>query len=56
MQTPETTQSEILGKLMSLVLKHNVFEFDEKCYLQIQGTAMGTNPMRTYLWVDWKHN
>ena len=39
---PEQPNPEILGKLMSLILKHNVFEFDEKFYLQMQGTAMGT--------------
>ena len=33
---------------MSLVLKHNVFEFDEKFYLQIQGTAMGTKMAPAY--------
>ena len=39
---PEQSNPEILGELMSLVLKHNVFEFDKKFYLQIQGTAMGS--------------
>ena len=33
---PEQPNPEILGELMSLVLKHNVFE---KFYLQIQGTC-----------------
>ena len=33
---------------MNLVLKHNVFEFDEKFYLQIQGTAMGTKMAPAY--------
>ena len=33
---------------MNLVLKHNVFEFDEKFYLQIQGTAMGTKMAHAY--------
>ena len=33
---------------MNLVLKHNVFEFDEKFYLQIQGTAMGTKMAPVY--------
>ena len=37
-----------LGELMSLVLKHDVFEFDMKFYLQIQGTAMGTKMAPAY--------
>ena len=45
---PEQPNPEILGELMSLVLKHNVFEFDEKFYLQIQGTAMGTKMAPVY--------
>ena len=45
---PEQPNPEILGELMSLVLKHNVFEFDEKFYLQIQGTAMGTKMAPAY--------
>ena len=33
---------------MNLVLKNNVFEFNEQFYLQIQGTAMGTNMAPAY--------
>ena len=33
---------------MNLVLKHNVFEFDEKFNLQIQGTVMGTKMAPAY--------
>ena len=33
---PEQSNPEILGELMSLVLKHNVFEFDVKFYLQLR--------------------
>ena len=33
---------------MSLVLKNNVFEFNEECYLQTQGTAMGTKMAPAY--------
>ena len=39
---PEQPIPEILTELMSLVLKNNVFEFNEEYYLQIQGTPMGT--------------
>ena len=49
---PEQPNPEILVELMSLILKHNVFEFDEKFYLQIQGTAMGTKMAPAYAWVD----
>ena len=45
---PEQPNPDILGELMNLVLKHNVFEFDKKFYLQIQGTAMGTKMAPTY--------
>ena len=45
---PEQPNPEILGELMSIVLKHNVFELDEKFYLQIQGTAMGTKMAPAY--------
>ena len=45
---PEQPNPEILSELMNLVLKHNVFEFDEKFYLQIQGTAMGTKMAPAY--------
>lgn len=33
---------------MNLVLKNNVFEFNEKFYLQTQGTAMGTKMAPAY--------
>ena len=45
---PEQPNPEILCELMSLVLNHNVFEFDEEFYLQIQGTAMGTKMAPAY--------
>ena len=34
--------TETLVKLLSLILKCNNFEFKEKHYLQVQGTALGT--------------
>ena len=45
---PEQPNPEVLSEIMNLVLKHNVFEFDEKFYLQIQGTAMGTKMASAY--------
>ena len=45
---PEQPNPDVLGELMNLVLKHNVFEFDNKYYLQIQGTAMGTKMAPAY--------
>ena len=33
---------------MNLILKNNVFEFNEQFYLQIQGTAMGTKMAPAY--------
>ena len=40
--------TQILIKLLTLVLKCNNFEFNGKCYLQIQGTAMGTKMAPSY--------
>ena len=45
---PEQPIPEVIGELINIVLKHNVFEFNEKFYLQTQGTAMGTKMARTY--------
>ena len=45
---PEQPNPEVLGELMNLVLKNNVFEFNEQFYLQIQGTAMGTKMAPAY--------
>ena len=40
--------TEILIELLLLVLKCNSFEFNEKHYLQIQGTSMGTKMAPSY--------
>ena len=40
--------TEILTELLLLVLKCNNFEFNEKHYLQIQGTAIGTKLAPSY--------
>ena len=44
---PEQPSPEIL-ELINLVLKNNVFEFNEQFYLQTQGTAMGTKIAPAY--------
>ena len=46
--TPRQPPPEVLGELIDLVLKNNIFEFDGKYYLQIQGTAMGTKMAPAY--------
>ena len=35
--------SDALIELAEIVLKHNIFEFDEKTFKQVRGTAIGTN-------------
>ena len=42
MRRNKTVTSSLLRKLILLVLKSNVFRFDEILYQQIKGTAMGT--------------
>ena len=39
---------EVLTELIDIVLKNNVFEFNNNYYLQIQGTAMGTKMTPAY--------
>ena len=34
--------------LLELVLKNNIFEFDEELFIQLIGTAMGTRPAPSY--------
>ena len=40
--------SEYIVKLLEIVLKHNIFEFDEELFIQLIGTAMGTRPAPSY--------
>ena len=35
--------SDTLTELAEIVLKYNIFEFDEKTFKQVRGTAIGTN-------------
>ena len=45
---PEQPIPEVLIELIDIVLKNNVFEFNDNYYLQIQGTAMGTKMAPAY--------
>ena len=45
---PEQPISEVLTELIDIVLKNNVFKFNNNYYLQIQGTAMGTKMAPVY--------
>ena len=45
---PEQPIPEVLSELVNIVLKNNVFEFNNRYYLQIQGTAMGTKMAPAY--------
>ena len=47
-RTVKDPPTQILIKLLTLVLKCNNFEFNGKHYLQIQGTAMGTKMAPSY--------
>ena len=46
---PQQPPAEILTNLLEIVLKNNTFEFDNKCYKQLYGTAMGTKLAPTYV-------
>ena len=45
---PFEPPAEVIGELIDIVLKNNAFEFDERYYLQKQGTAMGTKMAPAY--------
>ena len=47
-RTVKDPPTQILIKLLTLVLKCNNFEFNGRHYLQIQGTAMGTKMAPSY--------
>lgn len=46
--TPVSLDEDTLSTLLRLVLGYNNFEFDEKHFLQISGTAMGTKMAPNY--------
>ena len=45
---PDRPDISVLISLLEIVLKNNTFEFDNKSYKQIQGTAMGTKLAPAY--------
>ena len=47
--------NESILKMLSLILKYNVFRFEKDYYLQINGTAMGTRVAPTYaiIFMNW---
>ena len=40
--------SEYISRLLEVVLKHNIFEFNSEFFLQLIGTAMGARPAPSY--------
>ena len=40
--------TEFILKLLELILKFNIFEFNSELFLQLIGTAMGTKPAPSY--------
>jgi hypothetical protein len=44
----KTVTTELLSEMLSIVLKTNIFKFNEKLFLQKIGTAMGTRVASTY--------
>ena len=45
---PDQPNTNTLITLLEIVLKSNTFEFNNKCYIQLQGTAMGTRLAPAY--------
>ena len=45
---PQQPPAEILTNLLEIVLKNNTFEFNNKCYKQLYGTAMKTKLAPSY--------
>ena len=48
MNTTDQTLINDIPTFVDFILKHNLFVFDDKQYLQINGTAMGTKMAPTY--------
>ena len=40
--------TEFIMRLLEIVLKHNVFEFNSELFIQLVGTAMGSRPAPSY--------
>ena len=45
---PSQPNTDVLISLLEIVLKNNIFEFNGKCFIQLQGTAMGTKLAPAY--------
>ena len=45
---PQQPPAEVLTELLEVVLKNNTFEFNDKQYKQLYGTAMGTRTAPSY--------
>ena len=43
-----TIPSEFILRLLDLVLKYNIFEFNQELFIQLIRTAMGTRPAPSY--------
>jgi hypothetical protein len=55
MTSKTTLPPKTLETLLNLVLKNNIFKFDDEDFVQINGTAMGTIMAPTYANVFLKH-
>ena len=44
----KSVPTNLIERLLELVLKYNIFEFDSKLYRQDIGTSMGTKPAPDY--------
>jgi len=47
-KNPQQPPAEVLTELLEVVLKNNTFEFNDKQYKQLYGTAMGTRTAPSY--------
>ena len=47
-RSDDSTLTDTVLELMDLVLNNNLFEFKEKRYIQIEGTAIGSKLGRNY--------
>ena len=48
MNNPNQPDTKTLTSLLEIVLRNNVFEFNGKCFIQLEGTAMGTKLAPAY--------
>jgi len=48
MNNPNQPDTKTLTSLLEIVLRNNVFKFNGKCFIQLEGTAMGTKLAPAY--------